>query len=146
MLLIGTKNFTTQSLLTNGLVNLGNVYRKYCKKDCGVKTFDFTSNSISLQKSGIYQITVTAVVSAPTAGDVTLQLYENGVAISGALATETITTATTEFHTMTIDHFVLVDSDCVLGNATTLAKSITLVNTGIPSTISNVVVDVVKVV
>lgn len=145
MLLIGTKNFTTQSLLTNGLVNLGSVYRKYCKKCNGVKTFDFTGNSIALQKSGIYQVTLTAIVSAPTAGNVTLQLYENGVAISGAIATETITTADTEFRTLAIDHFILVDSDCVLGNFATLAKSITLVNTGVASTITNVVVDVVKV-
>lgn len=146
MLLIGAKNSTNQTLLTNGLVDFGAVYRKFCKKDCGVKTFDFTSNSVSLQKSGIYQVTITAIVSAPTAGDVTLQLYENGVAIPGAIATETITTATTEFHTLTIDHFILVDNDCVLGQATTLAKSLSLVNVGVGSTITNVVIDIVKVV
>lgn len=146
MLLIGLKNGTTQTLLTNGLVDLGAVYRKYCKKDCGVKTFDYTSNSIVLQKAGIYRVTISAIVSSATAGDVTLQLYENGVAIPNAIATETITTPTTEFHTTTIDYFVLVDSDCVLGRATTLAKAITLVNVGDGSTITNVVANVVKVV
>lgn len=145
MLLIGTKNFAPQSVLTNGLVNLGAVYRRYCKKSCGVKTFDFSGSAISLQKSGIYQVTITAIISAPTAGDVTLTLFENGVAIPGALATETITTATTEFRTITIDYFILVDNDYVLNTPTTLAKSLTLVNTGIPSTINNVVANVVKV-
>lgn len=146
MLLIGTRNSTTQTLLTNGLVDFGAVYRKFCKKDCGVKTFDFASNSIVLQKSGIYHITINAIVSAPTAGDVTLQLFENGVALPSAITTETITTATTEFHTATIDYFVLVDSDCVLGRATTIAKSISLVNVGDGATITNVVANVVKVV
>ena len=29
MLLIGTKNTTSQTVLTDGLVNIGNVYRKF---------------------------------------------------------------------------------------------------------------------
>lgn len=146
MLLLGAKNGTTQTLLTNSLVDFGAVYRRYCKKDCGVRTFDFTSNSIVLQKSGIYHITISAIVSSATAGDVTLQLFENGVAIPSAIATETITTPTTEFHTTTLDYYILVDSDCVLGRTSTLAKSITLVNTGIGATITNIVVNVDKVV
>ena len=32
MLLIGTRNFATQDVITNGIIQLGNVYRRYCKK------------------------------------------------------------------------------------------------------------------
>ena len=32
MLLLGAKNTTSQTVLTNDIVNLGAVYRKYCKK------------------------------------------------------------------------------------------------------------------
>ena len=32
MLLIGTKNIGTQTVLPDGVVNIGSVYRKFCKK------------------------------------------------------------------------------------------------------------------
>lgn len=146
MLLIGTKNTTTQNLLTNSLVDIGSVYRRFSKKNCNTRTFDTTSNSITLNSSGIYHVTITAIVSAPAAGDVTLSLFENGTVIPGAIATETITTATTEFHTATIDYYILVDSACVLGNRAVNSKTLTLVNTGVGSTITNIVFNVEKVV
>ena len=33
MLLIGTKNIGTQTVLADGIINIGSVYRKYCKKN-----------------------------------------------------------------------------------------------------------------
>ena len=146
MLLLGTKNFTTQDVIANGILNLGAVYRRYCKRINGVRTFDFDGNNVILQQSGIYHITVTATVSGAEAGDVTLALYENGIAIPGVVATETITTPDTEFRDLTLDYYVLVDSACVLGNVATVQKAITLVNTGIEATYTNVTVNVDKVV
>lgn len=147
MLLLGVKNFATQDVVAGGIVNLGQVYRRYCKKNtCGIRTFDFAGTSITLNHSGIYKVTATATFTAPVAGDVTISLFENGVAISGASATETITTATTESRSIALDYFILVDNDSVLNSISTIAKSISLVNTGVASTITNVVVDVVKVV
>lgn len=147
MLLLGTRNATSQTLTTGSVLNLGEVYRKYCKKNnCGVRAFDFNSTSVALQHSGIYHITATITFTAPAAGVVIFQLTENGVAIPSALAQETITTATTEVKTTTIDFYVLVDNACILGNATTLLKSLALINTGVASTVSNVVFNVEKVV
>lgn len=147
MYLLGTRNATTQALTTGASVNLGEVYRKFCRKNsCGLKAFDFNGSSISLQHSGIYHITATLTFTAPVAGLVVFQLTENGVAIPSALASETITTAVTEVKTTTIDFYVLVDSGCVLGNPTTLIKNIGITNTGVASTISNVVLNVEKVV
>lgn len=147
MYLLGTRNGTTQALTTGASVNLGEVYRKFCRKNsCGLKAFEFNGSSISLQHSGIYHITATMTFTAPVAGVVIFQLTENGVAIPSALASETITTATTEVASTTIDFYVLVDSGCVLGNPTTLIKNVGITNTGVASTLTNVVFNVEKVV
>lgn len=146
MLLIGTRNTTTQDVLPNGNVELGSVYRRYCKKINGTRTFDFIGEDVILQQNGIYHITVTAVVSASAAGNVTLSLYENGVAAPGAFSTETITTPDTELRTLVIDYYALVDTTCVLGCNSTLAKEISLVNTGIEATYTSVTMNVEKVV
>ena len=147
MLLLGVKNVGTQTVLTDGIVNIGSVYRKYCKKNaCGVTAFSRTANDISLQHSGIYHLTATFVVSAPTAGTVTVQLLVNGEPVDGAFASETITTATTELRTMVIDYYVLVDKDCVLNTESTVAQTISFENTGDDATFTSVVVNVDKVV
>lgn len=147
LLLLGTKNTTTQDVVVDGLINLGQTYRRYCKKNnCGVKAFDFTGNGITLNHAGIYHITATLVGSAPAAGVVTVQLFENGVAVDGAISSETITTANTELRTFVIDYYVLVDNACLLGRATTVADTISLVNTGVAATFTSVIVNVDKVV
>lgn len=145
MLLLGTKTIATQSVAVNGIVNLGAVYRRYCKKNsCGVPTFAFDGNNITLNQKGMYKVTVNANVSAPAAGNVTLQLAENGTNIISASATETITTATTEVRNMTIDYIVLVDSTILLNNISTLTKSLSIVNTGVEATINSIIVNVEK--
>ena len=146
-LLLGLKNIGEQTVLATGLVNLGNVYRKYCKANrCGVPAFSVTSNGVTLNHEGIYHITATLVGTGETAGLVSVQLAENGELISGAISSETITTATTEFRTFVIDYLVKVDRDCVLGVPTTDAKTLSLVNVsdGIDATFTSVVFNVVK--
>ena len=147
MLLIGLKNTGEQTVLATGQVNIGNVYRKFCKSNrCGVPAFTATSNGVTLQHEGIYHITAVLVGTGETAGDVTVSLFENGEAITGAVSTQTITTATTEFRTFVIDYYVKVDKDCVLGFNTTDAKTISLVNTSdaIDATFTSVVLNVTK--
>ena len=146
MLLLGTRNFTTQNVVTNGLIELGNVYRRFCKKINGVRTFEFDNSDVILQQNGIYHITVTAVASGAEAGTLAIQLYENGFAVPGVFANETITTPNTELRTLTLDYFVLVDSTCVLGCNSTVAKTISLVNTGIEANYTSVVMNIEKVV
>ena len=147
MLLIGLKNTGEQTVLATGQINIGNVYRKFCKANrCGVPAFTATSNGVTLQHEGIYHITAVLVGTGETAGDVTVSLFENGEAITGAVSTQTITTATTEFRTFVIDYYVKVDKDCVLGFNTTDAKTISLVNTSdaIDATFTSVVLNVTK--
>jgi hypothetical protein len=147
MLLLGVKNTATQAVLADGIINIGSVYRKYCKKSaCGVTAFSRTANDISLQHSGIYHLTATFVASAPTAGVVTVQLNVNGTPVDGAFASETITTADTELRTLVIDYYVLVDKDCILNTEATVAQTISFENTGDDATFTSVVVNVDKVV
>lgn len=147
MLLIGVKNTGTQTVLADGIVNIGSVYRKYCKKNaCGFPAFARTANDITLNHSGIYHLTATFVASAPAAGTVTVQLLVNGEPVDGAFASETITTATTELRTMVIDYYVLVDKDCVLNTESTIAQTISFENTGDDATFTSVIVNVDKVV
>ena len=145
MLLLGVKNTTTQAVVVDGIVNIGSSYRRYCKKNkCGVPAFARTANDISLQHSGIYHVTATFVASAPAAGVVTVQLLLNGQEVEGAFASETITTAATEFRTFVIDYYILVDDDCILGNDSTVAQTISFQNTGVAATFTSVIVNVSK--
>lgn len=147
MLLIGLKNTGSQTVLATGQVNLGNVYRRFCKANrCGVPSFTATSNGVTLNHEGIYHITATLVGTGETAGDVTVALFENAELVPDAVSTQTITTATTEFRTFVIDYYVKVDKDCVLGYQTTDAKTISLVNTSdaIDATFTSVVLNVTK--
>lgn len=143
--LLGLANTAPQDVVVDGLVNLGTVYRRFSKKnECGIGTFDFSGTSVSLNQRGIYEVEVTAVVSAPAAGVVTLQLEQNGVLIPAAFASETITTADTELRTLNFSYFILVDNDLILNYPTTTAQSLTIRNTGVASTIENIVVNITK--
>lgn len=147
MLLLGLKNTGSQTVLATGQVNLGNVYRRFCRANrCGIPAFTATSNGVTLNHEGIYHITATLVGTGETAGDVTVALFENAELIPDAVSTQTITTATTEFRTFVIDYYVKVDKDCVLGFNTTDAKTISLVNTSdaIDATFTSVVINVTK--
>ena len=149
MLLLGTKTIGTQTVLPDGVISLGSTYRKYCKKNaCGVPAFSRTVSDISLQHEGIYHLTATFVASGDVAGDITIQLFVNGQAVDGVFSTETITTATTELRTFVIDAYILVDKDCILGKESTIAKTVSFVNTSdtVTATITSAVVNVEKVV
>lgn len=147
MLLIGTQNTGSQTVLTDGIISLGSVYRKYCKRaNNGLPTFASNDNSITLNGKGIYHITATFVGTGTTAGTLTIQMLENGTAITGGISSETITTVDTELRTFIIDRYILVDDTCLLGCNSTLAKTISFENTGVGATFSNVVVNVDKVV
>lgn len=146
MLLLGTKNSASQTVLANGLINMGATYRKYCKKNCsGTPAFTNNGTSLSLNHSGMYHLTATLVGSGTVAGDVTAQLLINGNIVPAAFSSQTITTATTELRTFVIDYYVLVDNTCVLGQTATTPAVITLQNTGVGATFTAVTVNVDKV-
>lgn len=149
MYLLGLKNVSTQTVLADGAIQLtdSGSYRRYCRRNSnGVRVFDITNTSVSLNWQGMYHVTATLVGTGTEAGDVTVQLYQNGNPITGAVSTETITTADTEFRTFVIDYYILVDNTCVLGCNSPLIQTLSLENTGVDATFTSVVFNVEKVV
>ena len=144
--LIGIHDIASQTVLADSVIEIGDVYRKYCRKNrCGTPVYSNTSTGVTLQRSGVYKVTATLVGTGTEAGDVTVQLFSNGSPVAGAISTQTITTADTEFRTFTIDTFILVNNGEVLGYNSTLAQTLTLENTGVGATFTNVVLNIVKV-
>ena len=62
----------------------------------GKSIFHTGGANVRLLKAGLYLVTVGADILATAAGDVTLQLFNNGVAVPGAQATITAAAADTE--------------------------------------------------
>ena len=144
-LLLGVRNTADQEVAVGGIINLGNVYRKFCKKVNGVKCFDFTGDAISLNHAGIYHLTATFVTNGGAAGVVTIQMLENGVPALGVYSEQTVSTATTE-RNFAIDTYILVDNANLLGRETTLTKNISFEVLTTAATIALTVVNVEKVV
>lgn len=141
MLLLGTINTSTQDLAVDDLINFGSVYRRYDKRTCGVRTFELDGTSIVLQSAGIYHVTAVITYSADAAGDVTFSLLENNVATNEV----TTTVVAAANNTTTLDYYVLVNNNNVL-NAPSVFKTISVSNTGIAATVTNIVVNIDKVV
>ena len=145
MYLIGLANTGNQTVQTEGVINIGDVYRRYCRRNsCGTRVFDVNGTGVTLNWSGIYHITATFVVSASNAGDITIQAFENGAPVPLAIATTTITTPDTEFATVVIDYYTILNEAVVLGVDSTTSKSITFENVGDEANFTNVVVNVTK--
>lgn len=142
--LIGVQNIGTQTVLTGGVINIGDVYRQYKRTTDGVATFATSPTGIRLQQEGIYHLTATFVGSGTEAGDVTIQLFDNGLPVTPAFTTQTITTADTELRTFVIDYYVLVDTACILGCNSTIGRTLTFENTGVGATFTSVIVNIDK--
>ena len=141
-ILLVRRNLATQEVLADGVVDQGSVYRRFFEGCQCTRPVVSEGTATTINATGLYKIEVEATFTAPAAGDVTLQLFENGVAIDGAFATETITTATTEVRSITFSTYVVVDQTRVLGITAFNPKSYTLVNTGVAATFTRVQVAV----
>jgi hypothetical protein len=142
MLLIGYKNTTDQTIPALGLIDFGSVYHENSKTNCyGIPTFAGTSVAPKLNYRGFYHITAVVTFTAVTAGDVTLQVLENGDEVPGILGTVTVTTPTTESNTVTLDFYVLVGPSIV--NVLSNAKTVSIQSTA-AITITNAVLNISK--
>ena len=94
-----------------------------------------SNDSIVLGASGYYHVSVNATFTAPVAGDVTFELRQDNLPVSGGTATETITTATTENRSISFEAIVRVP--CYAAPVT-----LSVVNTGVAITTSNISVSV----
>lgn len=143
-LLLGLKNISTQAVSSGSSIVLSGAYRKYCKKVCGLSTFSYTSNSVSLQQPGVYHVTITLVGTGDVAGDITVQLLEDNIPVT--FSTQTVTTPTTEVRTFVLDYYILVDNNTILNSNVVSPKTLTLTNTGVDATFTSVITNIEKVV
>ena len=127
--LIYVINNGASSVLANGVIPLTTIARRRGK------CIQNDSNSIILNAPGYYKVNVTVTLSAGAAGIASIALQKNGITIPGMTGATTITTATTENRQVVINGIVRVN--CYEG-----AAALTLVNTGIAITTSNVSIDV----
>lgn len=67
--------------------------------DTGV-SLDTTSNAVEIQHSGLYRITGAVGINVTTAGNVTVQIYADGVPLS---ETARIITASAGYHLISVD-------------------------------------------
>lgn len=129
-------NSTSQTIVTNSSLNFLN----YQKTGCSIK-FNSGSASINLAKPGLYYVTLSATgVEGGTAGDITIQMFNNGIAVPGATASENSAT-TTSIVNLGFSSIILVKPSCP---TTSNSSVLTFVNTGVGATYSNVIANVFK--
>ena len=126
--LIMVTTTTANSVLANGIVPLTTIQRGAGQAIRG------GSNSVIFNRTGYYKINASVTFTAPAAGDVTVKAQKNGIDIPGITASTTITTADTEVRTVNISGIIRV---CCCD----LPATLTLVNSGVAITTSNVELD-----
>ena len=101
------------------------------------------STTFSLNKPGFYYVTFngTAAITDATAGNITVQLFNNGKAVPGAITSST-SSATTDIQSLSFSKLIQVHPSCCAINNTT---NLTFNNIGLAATFTNVNVVITKV-
>lgn len=131
--LINVATTASSSVVANDVLPLSTIVRR---RGCDV---NLSGNAVAITDCGsnYYLVTVTATFTAPVAGVVTLNLQQNGVNVTGATGSSTVTTATTEVRSISFSAIVRTFNTAGI-------DSLTVVNSGVAATFSNIDVDVIK--
>lgn len=127
-------NIAETSVEANQAIPLGNIVKRPCNRNLVL-----SGNTINVSDcyQNYYDVVVSATFTAPAAGDVTLELRQNGVPVIGATATETITTAETETRSISFSATIRATSGCII-------DQLQVINAGVPAAFTNVSVRVIK--
>ena len=85
--LIQTANQSAQDVALNSVISLGSVQRRF---GCNCH---LSGNAIELSGDGYFMVTASVTATPTATGDVTVQLYENGSPVFGAIGTDSVSTA-----------------------------------------------------
>lgn len=85
--LIQTVNQSVQTVAENSIISLGSVIRRF---GCNLR---LNGNAIEISGEGYYKVDLNVTVSPTAAGTVTVALYRNGVQVTGATASGSVSTA-----------------------------------------------------
>ena len=123
----------SSAVVANGTLPLATIVRRRGNN------LNLSGNSISIADCGsnYYLVNVNATFTAPEAGVVTLNLQQNGVNVTGATASTTVTTPTTEVRSLSFTAIVRTFNNSTL-------DSLTITNAGIAATFSNIAITVTK--
>ena len=133
--MISSYNITTQEVAVNGLLTFTtDRILTGCTATRNGQTFQ-------LNKPGYYYVTFNADGAATTAvGDIVVVLQNNGVAVPGAIATFT-TTVADDATNLAFSTIIRVPPSCCAVDNT---ANLTLVNTGVAATYTNVNINITK--
>ena len=133
--MISSYNNTTQEVAINGLLTFTtDRILTGCTATRNGQTFQ-------LNKPGYYYVTFNADGAATTAvGDIVVVLQNNGVAVPGAIATFT-TTVADDATNLAFSTIIRVPPSCCAVDNT---ANLTLVNTGVAATYTNVNINITK--
>lgn len=135
--MINSYTNTTQTVAANELLSFA---EDRVKTGCTV-VHTPGSTTFALKRPGFYFVTVNAdVTTSETAGNVVLTLQNNGTAIPGAIATS-YTAAAVNVGNVAFSTIIQVRPNCCAVSNTT---NLTVANTGVGATISNVSLVITK--
>lgn len=129
--LIQTVNQSTQTVAENSIIGLGSVIRRF---GCNCR---LNGNSIEVDGEGYYKIDANVTLAPTAVGNVTVAIYKNGVALTGATATGSVSTAG---NPVTLPIQTTIREGCCCDGGTAL----TVVLVSGASTVSNIAVRVEK--
>ena len=135
--MINSQTNTTQTVAANELLSFA---EDRVKTGCTV-VHTPGSTTFALKRPGFYFVTLNAdVTTSETAGNVVLTLQNNGTAIPGAVATSYAAAAVNVSNVAFSAIIQVRPSCCAVSNTTNL----TVANTGVGATISNVSLVITK--
>lgn len=126
-----TANTTAQTVAVGGTVALGSIVRRY---GCGLA---LSGNVISITNPGYYDVDISVTAVPTAAGTVTVSLFQDGAAVPGATASETVAAAANSV-SMSLSSLIRMLSSA---NVTNLS----LLLTGAASSVTNVATVVEKI-
>lgn len=129
--LIQTVNQSSQTVAANSIIDLGSVIRRF---GCNLR---LNGNAIEVDGAGYYTIDCNVTIAPTAAGNVTVAIFKNGVQLTGATATGSVSTAG---NLITLPVQTTIRESCPCDGGTAL----TLVLIAGPGTVSNVAMRVEK--
>ena len=129
--LIQTVNQSSQVVAANRIIDLGSVIRRF---GCNLR---LNGNAVEVEGAGYYTIDCNVTLAPTVAGNVQVALYKNGVPLTGATATGSVSTAG---NPVTLPIQTTIKEGCCCDGGT----AITCVLVAGASTVSNVALRVEK--
>lgn len=126
-------NNTTQDVVVNGLINPGNIIRRFGPN------VNLINSAIQLDGQGYYSLDTSVTLAPTAAGEVTVSVFRDGVLIPGSTATETVAAAG-DFVNLSINALIR-EKMCYYYNE---PSNLTFVLTGVDASITNIATTVIK--